>query len=1020
MPVLRPDTALELPSLTVLRASAGSGKTYTLTERFAQFLLSPRVPRNDLACILALTFAKTAAREMREEILKWLKLAALGDAERLAALAEITAADAESLRGRATAVLEAILTRWSDFQVRTIDSFSTEVFRASAIDFGFGPDFEVETEPAPLLEYAFSLFLRAAREGTPEAGLLDRTVQAVLSFRRDDDAWKWDPAPPLLAEIARLEERLSRIRQTPSAEDPGPALREAQGRVRDTLEAVAALASRAGLDAHGNSTFPGLLSLAREGRFSDMIDRGVKNPPVKKPAGRDASRHAAYDEVIGAWDHARQALCSYAGLWARTYYRPCLQLRESLAGVVSRVKRVKGRVFIGDIARELGRYLSADMVPDVYFRLGERIFHFLLDEFQDTSPSQWDILLPLVENSLSLGGSLFVVGDTKQAIYGFRQADYTIMRGLEAANPFPSASHVILDLRQNRRSRPRIIDLVSRVFRQEAAASPQYREAARQSGLDAWTQEALQDEDPGYAEVDILARDEDDPLEKAKLQGLLAELHGRGYAWRDIALLSPRNEDVLRATAWLTESRVPVLSHSSLDVRLRRRASEVLSLLSFLDSPTDDLAFASFILGDLFGRAARGTGRSPSELQGFLFRCRTERPLYKAFQREFPDLWGKLLKGLFTAAGYLPPYDLVSEACAVLGLFDLAADEEATIARLLEKVKEFEGSGANSLRGFLDTADAEEAAEKWAIAAPRSADCVAAMTVHKSKGLGFPVVIVLLYGQRRRGFEYPVLEEPSGVSLVRLSQAAAGKDEELARLYDEETTRERVAQLNGLYVALTRARRELYVVGVKKEGDTFPFDILEGSGFEPLQDKGPPARGTQHVQGLLPTLHPRRTAPAEFSPGRLNREERRRGDLAHRMLSLVRAGQGDLEGDLHAAAERAGAEARDEAGVRDLAQACARLVRETDLGGYFEAAPGREVFTEQEFCDARGRLFRMDRVVVDPGRVTVIDYKTGPGLEQEHVQEVEGYARILEETFPGRSVEAILAYIDRRELRRVR
>ncbi len=75
------------------------------------------------------------------------------------------------------------------------------------------------------------------------------------------------------------------------------------------------------------------------------------------------------------------------------------------------------------------------MIPEVYFRLGETIFHYFIDEFQDTSPIQWRTLLPLIENSLSLGGSLFVVGDTKQAIHGFRQADYTIMRECESRNP---------------------------------------------------------------------------------------------------------------------------------------------------------------------------------------------------------------------------------------------------------------------------------------------------------------------------------------------------------------------------------------------------------------------------------------------------------------------------------------------------------------------------------------------------------------------------------------------------------
>ncbi len=116
------------------------------------------------------------------------------------------------------------------------------------------------------------------------------------------------------------------------------------------------------------------------------------------------------------------------------------------------MKRHEGRIFIEDVNKRLAEYLESDIVPDVYFRLGEVIFHYLIDEFQDTSPIQWRNLLPLIENSLSQGGSLFVVGDTKQAIYGFRDADYRIMRGVEARNPFPSARHRVEELDTNYRS----------------------------------------------------------------------------------------------------------------------------------------------------------------------------------------------------------------------------------------------------------------------------------------------------------------------------------------------------------------------------------------------------------------------------------------------------------------------------------------------------------------------------------------------------------------------------------------
>ena len=133
-------------------------------------------------------------------------------------------------------------------------------------------------------------------------------------------------------------------------------------------------------------------------------------------------------------------------------------------------------------------------MPDVYFQLGEKVHHWLIDEFQDTSPLQWKILFPLVENSLASGGSLFVVGDTKQAIYGFRQADWRIMHQLAQESPFPSVRHhESPELAVSRRSRPRVLALAESVFRAAAGSDePWGRRVAAASGLTTYRQEAVE------------------------------------------------------------------------------------------------------------------------------------------------------------------------------------------------------------------------------------------------------------------------------------------------------------------------------------------------------------------------------------------------------------------------------------------------------------------------------------------------------------------------------------------------
>ena len=1027
MPDLEQDSRLRLPRVTVLKASAGSGKTFRLTQRFAQFLLSEKVSKNELRNLMAITFSNNASGEMRKNVLEWLKLLCLKDPDRTREMEAVTSGGAERLSKRAGVLLENILTRFSEFQVRTIDSFMASVFRASALDFGFGPDFEVVLDPQPLVDYAWNLFLREAHAGSINANLLDRTIESVLDFKTSGGTFSWDPSTPLLAEIRKVEEKLSNMEQPPVVEDPGPRLRRFEQHVFRAFETVESLVQSAGLEPRGNSTFERHLAEVRAGRFSDVLSGGMKNGPVKKPPRGNAGRMDAWEHIQSAWEEVGAAVDAYAGAWARAYYQPFLRLHRELSASLEKVKRGQAKVFIGDIGRRLGDYLTAEMVPDVYFRIGERVWHYLVDEFQDTSPLQWRTLFPLVENSLAMEGSLFVVGDTKQAIYGFRQADYTIMRALEAESPFPSAPRDVHELSTNWRSRPRVIDLAQEVFARRAAAHPKYREAARRSGLDDWHQAPRKEGGPGYVEVEILARDDENPPEREKLQEVMHDLQARGYGWGDIALLAQRNTDVVRATAWLNDMGVPFISFSSLDVRTRTVAGEMLALLSFLDSPPDDLAFATFVLGRIFARtlaahAGRDAGPDAGAVpdaeavRGLLFNSRTRRPLYKAFQRKFPDLWKACFAGLFRSAGYLPLYDLVSEACVRFGVFSLVGEEEATLAKLLEVVKEFEGTGANSLREFLGAADEAAGADstaRWAIDVPRSAPSVNAMTIHKAKGLGFPVVVVLLYGESSHKFEYTVFKDGDANRLVKLTQDLSRRDPELGALFEAETMKADVDRLNRLYVALTRAEREMYVIGVKGQRDSYPFDLLPAESFVPSAEKGRPETSAAPRESAAELSHQARPVPVSFEGGKLGREERRRGELAHRMLELTTPAGPDPAALLTAAGERAAREARgDISEARALVPSLLRMLAQPDLAQCFAKQPGRMILTEQELCDAEGRLFRMDRIVVEPGHVTVIDFKTGAEEPARHEAQVRDYMRILSEVYPARTVSALIAYVD--------
>lgn len=1020
-PIIEKDSELKFPHFTVLKASAGSGKTHMLTKRFVQFILSEKISRNSLRNILAITFSNNAAKEMKGRILDWLKLLYFGEPELTGQMLEAVSLDREKLAARAGHMVEEILCDYADFEVRTIDSFMTSIFKTSAIDFGFNPEFDILMTNDSLMAYSFDLFLREVREGSKTAELLFSIISAIQEGKQGQEAYMWDPSSALLEEVKCLYGKLSATGKKPVIEDFTAAFDDIKEKIGTALEDLEKEILKSGLVKRANSSFDAVIDLVRRGRFSDLIGKGLKNPPVSKPGKNQPALQSSFDRIAAEWEKTAGLINECIAILVRYRSMPYLKVYEAFGKMVESVKRRQGKVFIEDISRNLAGYLKEEIVPDIYFRIGETIYHFLIDEFQDTSPIQWHNLFPLFENALSQGGSLFVVGDTKQAIYGFRNADYTIMRECELGNPFPSARHDIKELTTNYRSRKKILDFTEKVFKEYVAGNALYRKAGERSGLTAYVQHARDVRSGGYCEVVLKEKDDETPPERSVIQDLVAELVSRGFSYEDIAILTRRNEDVVKITLWLNEKNINFISYSNLDVRRRKITGEIVALLNFLDSPMDDLSFCAFISGDIFGALLRADHPeiTPERLGEFLFAYRERPPLYKSFQKEFSMLWEKYFAGLFKSSGYFPIYDLVTEAYAVFRVFETMWDEEAALVKILEAVQEFEGAGYNSVRDFLEFAgDGDSGESEWNMDVPKTLNAVKVMTFHKAKGLGFPAVIVLLYEGRNRGFDYIVEEEENGVRLLKINKKTMSSDPVFERLYEEEATRENVNRLNTLYVGFTRAKEELYVIGVKGRTEAFPFELLPAGDFAPAAKPGrcciPAAKS---YGGFGVGHHPKQLEAALRTDEMISAAERARGEFIHSVLSHIEYLHNDMEktlGEIMGKVSLQAASGPDAEGVKDL---LLRLLERREVAAYFESFHGREVKREQEFSDEEGRLFRMDRVVIDPDRVTVLDFKTGGALADEQYRtQMRKYMKIAKDIYPGRRLEGRIVYIDRGEI----
>lgn len=1055
------------------RASAGSGKTYALSLRFAEFLLTEGgpagVPRG-LPNILAITFTRNAAREMKERILDWLKEGYRGEGKKAEELLAALPLSPAELSRRAEAAIERILAGYTDFQVDTIDSFAAMVFRASAVDLGYGPDFEISLDPREILEYAFARFLRRVKPGSAEGAAFRQILDYLLLQEGEKSRFLWDPTIPILEKLNAFQRGLT-ARPADLVLDDCRREKEAVGRrIRAARDRLVQWVEASGLEVTKTGHYAKkILPAIEAGRYADLIDCSFKTPPVKGSAKARGPAAEAAEKIAAEWAALRELTGEFARYYARDFFLPYLRAFQSVQAEMKAAKRGRGLLFLDDVNRELHRYLERGIVPDVYFRLGDRIYHFLIDEFQDTSPVQWEILKPLIEESLGRGGSLFIVGDAKQAIYGFRDADFRIMRRLEEKEDgFGSAETDIRELDVNYRSDGEILAFVKDLFlglapgggdagdEDEAEENNEdYGRRAALSGLNGFEQKVLPErEGRGYVKYVLFDQadaaepeegDEDrETPEKAEIQNLVADLRRRGWRSADIAVLAYRNADVANIASWLNEINIEIISYSNLDIRRRKIIAEILSFLRFLDAPPDDLAFAEFLLGDLFSKIV-SEAPEPFDLsarRAFIRDCyrADARPGYTALRRRHPELWEKYFEPFFKSVGYLPLYDLVTRMYREFDVFRLFPGEEAALTKLLEAIKGFEGEGRNDLREFLDfSATEEDADDHWTIDAPRETDAVRIMSIHKAKGATIPVVICLLYGETFKGGDFHLHDDERGVHVLKINKNLASADSALAAIYNEDKDREWVDKLNTLYVALTRAQHELHIVGVKGKRGKYPFDLLETvfdrTGAVPQSLPGASRRSFERGRPVR-----EESAPAEERESRQEVEHRagfseppanmresfrsarvRRGEWIHRILAEIEHVRTGWPAEIARAVEALLPPEAEKAEAESAGRTLAGLLGKSIEAAWFEPRAGRRILREFDACDAGGDVHRMDRVIVDPESVLVIDFKTGGGTEfaEEYRDQVRGYGALLKDIFPGRPVRGVLAFLDQDRIEEV-
>ncbi|GAB6184433.1 UvrD-helicase domain-containing protein [Thermodesulfovibrio hydrogeniphilus] len=1013
---------------TIIKASAGAGKTTELTKRFIELLISMSNDANALKKILAITFSNNAALEMKTKILERLKKLYFNDEETVASVKQ-TYPDIEPQK-TAEILIDKLINNYSDFQVKTIDSFMTSIFKASAIDFGYNPDFDILMENKFYLDYAFDFYLKDVGEGTEKAKNIEKIIE-IISRENTGKRYIWQPHSDIFKNIKTIYDKSSLLNKKFC--DVSEFITK-QDVCRDKLiekikQFLDFIQKHQLIVAQKRHSFIESLKKAVETNNPlEVYEKSIKQIPLAYSQD-DKNRKPLYDEASEIWEDIKDLCSEYFFYYAFTYFLPYNNIFNDFLHVLEKIKQSESKIFIEDVNKKLCDYIPS-FVPDIYFRLGETIKHYFIDEFQDTSPIQWSNLSPLIENALSEGGSLLVVGDTKQAIYTFRGADYRIMKEMEKNEVFPSAQKKSENLETNYRSRRKILDFVEYFFNEKLKSDETYINAMSLTGLDEFKQKS--NKEGGYVELRNIYFEEQEDTDdiKAYIQTTIDDILSRGYSFKDIAVLAWRNEEVVNLSAILNELGYPFISYSSLDVRKRKVFDEIIHLFRFLDSPIDDFSFSTFLLSDIFRKRASGFINTDEcnlsqQIQSFLLRQRGQSPIYKAFKEEFGDLWDKLFDGLFRKAGYLPVYDLLCDIYDTFAVFKNFPDEESAFVKLLDVVQKFESKGFGSFKEFLDFVNTEgDDSNIWNINVGSDIDAIQVMTVHKAKGLGFPVVIFYLDWHKHHSESLYLHENEQQVYLVRISDNIAKNCDSIAKIKEAKKIDDLADDMNKLYVAFTRAKDELYILCRLKsneksnsQGKHFPFNVFHEISNLTLGEKTfykkefKPQRITLDFE---PSIRITDEKPSYES---VHIEEKLRGELIHRILSEI---QYYNESTIDLIRERLNFLNQsiliDSEKLKQIGELLAKLFENEELFSFFLPKDNRKVFNEFEMADREGKIHRIDRLVIDEDTVTVIEYKTGKETP-EHEKQIKEYMELVSSVYKTKTVRGMIYYIDSGEIK---
>lgn len=835
----------QIPELVVYKASAGAGKTFTLAVEYIKLLIeNPRAYRN----VLAVTFTNKATSEMKERILSQLYGIWMGDKAStpyLQKVVEQLQKPEEEIKKAAGEALRFMIHDYSRFRIETIDSFFQSVMRNLARELELGANLTIELNNSEVLSDAVDSMIEKLDRNSP---LLYWLLEYIDERIADDKRWNvsneiksfgrsiFDEG--YIERGAGLREKLEdkncikNYRRTLQAIQ-----QEAQEQMKGFSEQFVGVLEGYGLAPedlkNGSRGIASYFNKLQQGDLSDKIRNATVEKCLASPEEWSTKTSPNRPTIINLAEqqfipllHEAEQLRSVNNLLINSCQLSLrhinnVRLLSHIDQEVRLLNEEQGRFLLSDTNALLHQLVKDDDSSFVFEKIGANIRHVMIDEFQDTSRMQWDNFRLLLLEGLSQGANSLIVGDVKQSIYRWRNGDWGILNGLKShINAFPIR---VETLKTNRRSAANVILFNNAIFTKVCELlNERYRAelgtdcTELQEAYSDVCQETDKDPGQGYVKATFLAESKEESYTELTLAALAQEVEQlvqTGVVLSDMAILVRKNKNIpLIADYFDKHTPYKIVSDEAFRLDASLAICMLMDGLRYLIQPTNQVAqaqLAAAYQNEILKKEIDINSLLLNEIESYL---------PAAFLEEQATL------------RLLPLYELLER---MFHLFDMARIEQqdAYLCAFFDAVLEYQQRHSSELTAFIKAWEDKLSAKTIPSG---EVEGIRILSIHKSKGLEYHTVLLpfcdwKMENETNSHMIWCAPQQPpfSDLDIVPVNYSGTMQQSIYQADYLHERLQLWVDSLNMLYVAFTRARKNLILWGKKEKATGSVSEILQ-------------------------------------------------------------------------------------------------------------------------------------------------------------------------------------------------